>query len=660
MNISTAKTDRFFSERYLYIAGKVLLVIALSKTQIAGTYPLGIAYSAVLAEENAIMAAIGLIAGALSSGGTALKYISAGILYALMLYIRRFEEKQVKAVALGTSVIIASLGILFKSGVTPSRLAMMLPEAFAVGGLYILFGNIKKGGMTAYCAEIILAGGFLSGIYGLRLPYLNINIAVFAMMLIVMSTSYSCGIPISVLTGAVLGFMTFIQRPVCVEMSGLFAVSALISAVLSKTGKTGVSAGFLTGMTVCILSIGSIGELSVADVFSAPIIFLILPQKTAVKIGSIINENFKGEAYGTEILSRIKTVAQAVEDLGTGVRILSKNKRDEREICADIEERVCRGCKNRAFCFEINRDSTEENVKKLRKVMERDGFLDFSNAPQDFRQACVREDRFLSEFSHMLELEKQNEVYSGEIVSDRELVAKQYGEISNIISNLSEAVAEKETDAMYSVSVSVCQEAKRGQEINGDTAMHFQRGNKYFVILCDGMGSGKAASEISGLTAQLFSEFLNSGINKSLAVDMINSALALNADRESFSSADILEIDLRNGTAEFLKVGSAQSFLKHGNETEEVSSSALPVGILEKIEVKPQQYQLSDGDEILMVTDGIGEAGSGVLKNEWIKKLLQSGSKNGEEKVKSIVQGAKTRAVFSDDMTAVVIKIKEV
>ena len=138
---------------------------------------------------------------------------------------------------------------------------------------------------------------------------------------------------------------------------------------------------------------------------------------------------------------------------------------------------------------------------------------------------------------------------------------------------------------------------------------------------------------------------------------MINSALALNADRESFSSADILEIDLVTGMAEFLKIGSAQSFIKKGQEIEEISSSALPIGILENIEVTPQRYMLSQTDMILMVSDGIGEASNGVMKNEWIKKLFRTKGLDDEELAKRFLESAKSRTVYSDDMTSVIVRL---
>ena len=295
--------------------------------------------------------------------------------------------------------------------------------------------------------------------------------------------------------------------------------------------------------------------------------------------------------------------------------------------------------------------------------MERDGFLNYSNVPKKFKQLCIRSEKFLSEFSHMFELYKQDEVYKGETVYDRNIAVNQYGEFSNIINGLSKTVAgvcQKEREKeRFCVSVAVCQEPRGGQEMSGDTVIHFKNENNYFVILCDGMGSGKSAREISSLTARLFAEFFGSGIDKKSAVNMINSALALNADRESFSSADILEIDLVTGEAEFLKIGSAQSFIKRGREIEEISSSALPIGILENIAVTPQRYELSQNDVILMVSDGVGEASSGVMKNDWIRKLLLSESMGDEELAKRFLEGAKSRMVYNDDMTSVIVRIKK-
>ena len=140
---------------------------------------------------------------------------------------------------------------------------------------------------------------------------------------------------------------------------------------------------------------------------------------------------------------------------------------------------------------------------------------------------------------------------------------------------------------------------------------------------------------------------------------MINSALMLKADQESFSTVDILEIDTETGECEFLKVGSAQSFIKKKKEIEVVSSKSLPVGIFENTDAIPEKYSLAHGDIILMMSDGVTEAGSGVLKNDWIKKLLLLEKRKPWEIADLIIVGAKGRTRFSDDMTCCVIKIEK-
>ncbi|MBR4172780.1 MAG: hypothetical protein IKR46_00210, partial [Clostridia bacterium] len=349
MNITKAKEEKAVFIPYLSLFARVVFTAVLFFARVAGVCPFGLAYAAAVAEENMLAALLGLAAGVLWSAENAVKYILAAAVYGVMIYIRKFEEKGVKAVAIGTAIIFSSLVTAITFGLTPSKFLIMLPEAFAVGGLYCLFSNIKKGGTVSFAAELLLAGAVFCAIYGMRIPYLDVNIAVFAAMLAAMSISYSSGVPIAVLSGAVLGFMTFLNTPSAIEMSGLFALSALFGALLSKMGKTGVSMGFLSGATICVLLIGRLGVLSMADIFAAPIIFLIIPQKWAVKMGSHINNNLADEKGKEEVENRIKTVAKAVEDLGSGVRLLTK-KEAAAGGYSEVFDRVCEGCKKQETC----------------------------------------------------------------------------------------------------------------------------------------------------------------------------------------------------------------------------------------------------------------------------------------------------------------------
>lgn len=656
MNAVTKKTEKILSVPWIYTVGKMLLIVALSRAHIIGTYPFGIAYAALFAEENAALSLFALAVGVSAAGkAVAAKYFLAAVIYAAMVYLRKFREVQVKAVALGIAVISAACLTLKFTGITPSKIILIAPEAFAVGGIYYLFAATDKSGIFSYCRNMLMLGACLGGIYGLSIPYIDADAAILSGMLIIMCISFSCGVQVAALSGAVLGFMIFMEHPQSVELSGIFALSAILAAAISKTGKAGVSAGFLSGITICVLSMGKLSLLTVSDIFTAPIIFLLLPDGIAAGIGAKINGIFKRERFVKEselVANHIKTVAHAVENLGSEVKNFAGTKRADGGLFDSVFERTCRGCQKRGYCT--------VDASALERILEKDGFLNPSNVPKSFNNACRRPEKFLTEFAHVYELNKQNELFRGEAVYEKKIALNQYEEISNLISNLSQLVTDvPQIDAKrerFSVEVFVAEEARRGQEMSGDTVIHFKKDNKYYVILCDGMGSGREASEISSLTARLFAEFLKSGIDKKSAVNLINSALSLNADRESFSSADILEIDLTKGIAEFLKIGSAQSFVRHKKEITEITSSALPIGILDNIEVFPQSFNVEENDVILMVSDGISEATADVIKNEWINRIFLSDTPC-EALAAKFLENAKIRTVYSDDMTSVVIKI---
>ena len=656
MNSAAKKTEKILSIPLFFTVCKVILIVVLSRTHIADTYPFGIAYAAFFAEENPFAALLAISLGSALTGKlTAIKYISAALVYAVTVYFRKFKDHQVKAVALGASLIAISVVFSAVIKASPAQIILIAPEAFAAGGLYYLFSFYGDSGIFAYCRGIILSGACLGGLCGFKLPYIGTDIAVLAGMLIIMCIAMTSSVPVTAFTGAILGFMIFMDDPSAIEITGIFALSSALAAALAKTGRAGVSTGFLSGMTICVLSIGNLSALSVADIFTAPIIFLILPDnitvKTGKKMSGFMHEDSKiGEAFK----NRIKTFAQAVEDLGNGVKNLSVSGICENNSYGSLYDRVCINCRSRDYC--------SVNIKTLEKTMERDGFLNSSNAPYGFGSICERPEKFITEFSHVYELNKQTELFRGEALYDRTIALNQYGELSNIISSLSvlaeEKSKEEEKKDLYSVNISLFQEPCRGQKVCGDTVIHFQRENSYFVILCDGIGSGQAARDISSLSAQLFAEFLGSGIDKKSTVNIINSALALNSDQESFSSADILEIDLFTGKAEFFKIGCAQSFIKRGNKISEISSRSLPVGILENIEFEPQSFDIMPGDIILMVSDGISEAAGGIMKNDWIKRILLSDADGGEALAKRFIEGARSRSAYSDDMTSIVIKIE--
>ena len=124
----------------------------------------------------------------------------------------------------------------------------------------------------------------------------------------------------------------------------------------------------------------------------------------------------------------------------------------------------------------------------------------------------------------------------------------------------------------------------------------------------------------SHITLKLLRDFLMSGFGVHTAVDMINSALCLKLDYECFSTIDILCTDLMTGICEFYKIGGAESIVLHGANVETIFSVSLPAGMIQDIKIQGQTKRLTDGDIIIMMSDGVSEAGFGAARTNWLKK----------------------------------------
>ena len=244
-------------------------------------------------------------------------------------------------------------------------------------------------------------------------------------------------------------------------------------------------------------------------------------------------------------------------------------------------------------------------------------------------------------------------------------ITKQHNEISASLKRMNEEIdmAEQrnEKEPLYSVSVALAQRASGEGSVSGDCFMEFGSGRgRHYVMLCDGMGSGRKAYKESKMTAELLREFLRTGFLKDKAVGMLNSTLAIKGDDESFSTVDLFELDEYTGDAEFLKIGSAESFIKHKNDVETLTSASLPVGILDEVRTVTLSRRLSVGDVVVMVSDGVGEAGYGVLKGEWIKRMIKSAGGDITGLSEEILAEAVRRNFpeKDDDMTVVAMRIE--
>lgn len=158
-----------------------------------------------------------------------------------------------------------------------------------------------------------------------------------------------------------------------------------------------------------------------------------------------------------------------------------------------------------------------------------------------------------------------------------------------------------------------CQSGVAGQ-VSGDSHMVRALGRgKLMLMISDGMGSGEAAQEESAETLRLLWRFLYAGISFPLALETVNQQMLMRSGEEMFATVDLCAVDLNTGVAEFSKLAASRSLILRGAELLHVEGGRLPLGILERVQPAVTRVRLKPGDVIVMGSDGVMEAGDGMV-----------------------------------------------
>ena len=175
------------------------------------------------------------------------------------------------------------------------------------------------------------------------------------------------------------------------------------------------------------------------------------------------------------------------------------------------------------------------------------------------------------------------------------------------------------------------------------------------ALISDGMGTGARAAIDSTLTSSIIERLLSGGFSVEGAVKAVNSAMIIKSTDESISTVDAVSINLYTAVADFYKSGAAISFIRRGNEIFIVKQESLPLGIIRNITPAHTKVNLSPGDIILLVSDGVTSEDCGWINDE----LLSWSTNNMEDLATHICSLASLRSNESsrDDITAVALKI---
>lgn len=191
----------------------------------------------------------------------------------------------------------------------------------------------------------------------------------------------------------------------------------------------------------------------------------------------------------------------------------------------------------------------------------------------------------------------------------------------------------------------------------GDSLRYFTDGTgRLTALISDGMGTGGRAAVDGNMAAGLMEKLIKAGLGYDCALKVVNSALLVKSGDESLATLDIVSVDLYSGRTEFMKAGAALSFIRKGGDMYRVETPSLPAGILPQAEFTYTQDDLSEGDIIVMVSDGAIASG-----DDWIEHIISTWEDRSMEQLSELITdeaASRRKDKHDDDITVIAMQIK--
>ena len=272
--------------------------------------------------------------------------------------------------------------------------------------------------------------------------------------------------------------------------------------------------------------------------------------------------------------------------------------------CDEAAERVCRMCSQWESCWNQNAQETVAALDRAAPAMMTRGKALREDLPPLFVNRCRHLEGFLTAVNRELDDLSCRRQCRSRIRESREILARQYGALSRALSR--EQPSEQPV-CRFRPEVGFRSQSRRGDVPSGDRAATFRLGKYFYLLLCDGMGTGESAAGEAGAAIAILRTLLQAGVRPQEAMELLNGIYILRDDG-GFSTVDLLQADLTTGEVTLLKWGSAVSYIKRRSGVEKIGTASPPPGIGIGEEFRPEETTLSlgRGDLLVLLSDGAG------------------------------------------------------
>lgn len=299
---------------------------------------------------------------------------------------------------------------------------------------------------------------------------------------------------------------------------------------------------------------------------------------------------------------------------------------DDEALAARVRDDACRACSAREHC------TAEITAGTIRDPM---GFQ------------CRKSGRALAALRHQEERRKlllSARKCQGEY---RSALIQQYGFLAESLRGAADRLARGQPEGQVRFRLQVSARSRGRSGHNGDLCTAFPgTGKRYYVLLCDGMGTGTGAAEEAAKVSRLLRQMLSAGMPPQYALGTVNAHLTLENSAGAVT-LDLAEVRLDTGKASVYKWGAAPSYLVRRGTLQPMGSPEPPPGLsLTDTREWSAGLSLGRGETLLLVSDGveIGEdppwvsAAETTSPGALAEKILEWGGKGEDDATAAVIR----------------------
>ena len=269
---------------------------------------------------------------------------------------------------------------------------------------------------------------------------------------------------------------------------------------------------------------------------------------------------------------------------------------DEEALVLRAADKACGGCPNRKSCRE------RESACHLPAALLHRPLLD----GHDLGIFCRKEGRLLSEL-HRAQEQLRTLRAGRELQREhRSALLQQYQFLSEYLQDLSDGLGRRNRalPIRYKPQISICAKPRDGE--NGDRCQCFAgTGGTYYVLLCDGMGTGLGAMDEGSGAAALLKKLLVAGFPAEYALRSLNSLCALRSMAGAVT-VDLAQLQLDTGKVLLYKWGAAPSYLFSRAGAEKIGTAGPPPGLsVTDARETVERLSLRRGETLVLCSDGV-------------------------------------------------------